>query len=65
LILSGGGGWLEATKLLLAKGADPSLKDNEGNSALSLARANFQRETAELLEKAGPTSPKSSESPAK
>jgi ankyrin repeat protein len=50
------------TNLLLAKGADPSLKDNDGNTALSLARANFQRETVESLEKTGTAPAKASES---
>ncbi len=40
----------EAVKLLLAKGADPTLKDKDNHIALDIAKLNGHADTAALLE---------------
>ncbi len=40
----------EAVEYLLARGADPSLKDNKGRTALSIAKANGHTHAVALLE---------------
>jgi ankyrin repeat protein len=47
-------GWPETVRLLLGRGADAKLKDNEGKTALVLAREYRQdEELVEMLQKAG------------
>jgi ankyrin repeat protein len=49
LILAAERGNLEIAKLLLAKGADPNMKDRSGASALSLAKEKGNKAMLELL----------------
>jgi ankyrin repeat protein len=59
-------GWHNVVDLLLKNGADKNLKNNEGNTALDLAKHNFKvfpefsvrlKKTIDLLEKEVPASP--------
>jgi len=47
------GGYLELVQYLLSKGADTSLKDNDGSSAEDMAKASGQAKVAELLKNHG------------
>jgi ankyrin repeat protein len=46
-------GWTEAVAVLLAKGADPSIRDAAGNTPLRVARQAGYRGTARVLKAAG------------
>ncbi len=50
---SGGAGHIEATKLVLAAGANPNLADKDGVTPLAHARRRNQTEVARLIETAG------------
>lgn len=50
------GGYPRTVRLLLARGADPSIRDNAGRTALDLARSgnsDRHKEIAALLSRAG------------
>lgn len=49
LLLAASKGHVEICRLLLAAGADPALRDREGNDAFSIASAKGQAAVAELL----------------
>ena len=46
-------GQVDSTKALIAAGADVALTDNDGNSALSLAKEKKHLDVVNLLKKAG------------
>jgi ankyrin repeat protein len=48
-------GQLEVVQLLLDRGADPSLEDADGDTALSFAREKGHLEVADLLKDSGAT----------
>jgi ankyrin repeat protein len=47
-------GQMEVVKLLLLSGADPSLKDIDGDNAGTFAQNNGHKEIADLLQSKGP-----------
>ncbi|KAI94733.1 RNA polymerase sigma factor RpoD [Rhodomicrobium udaipurense JA643] len=51
LILAASKGRLEICRLLLDAGADPTLKDNDGNDAIATAISRGQRELADFLKR--------------
>ena len=53
LFVASGSGHTDTVRVLLAQGADVNAKDNDGTTALMLARGTGQEEISRMLKKAG------------